>query len=127
MMGVNHIILIGQLGREMQLQESQHGRPVCLFSLATHTYTHDAEHHAKEKTEWHQIVAWDVLAKLCADQLTMGDTVWVEGRIHYSQQERITHELSAKESYELLHRPPGEIYASSVQFIKHRDLPTKAE
>ncbi len=126
MTGVNQVILIGQIGRDIQLQESKHGRRVCLFSLATHTHTHNTEQSPKEKTEWHQIVAWDVLGKLCAEQLKMGDTVWIEGRLHYSEQEGASHELSAKEAHELEHRPPAEIYASSVQFIKHRDLPTKA-
>jgi single stranded DNA-binding protein len=127
MTGVNHVILIGQIGRDMQLQESKHGRLVCLFGLATHTYTHDTEHSVKEKTEWHQVVAWDVLGELCAEQLKMGDTVWVEGHLHYTQQEATSHELSAKEAHELEQRPPAEIYATSVQFIKHRDLPTKVE
>ncbi len=127
MTGVNQVILIGQIGRDIELRESKHGRRVCLFSLATHTHTHDADHNPKEKTEWHPIVAWDVLGELCAEQLKMGDTVWVEGHLHYSKQEATSHELTAKEAHELQHRPPAEIYASSVQFIKHRDLPAKAE
>jgi len=67
------------------------------------------------------------MAGLCAEQLKMGDIVWVAGRLHYSQKEATTHELSAKAAYELEHRPPAEIYATHVHFIKHRELPPHPE
>jgi len=113
MMIVNKIILIGQIGRTLELRTTKRGRSVCVFTLATHDSGRSREGGRREHTEWHHIVAWDRLGELCAAHLKMGDTIYVEGAIRYADPEE------SEES----DRSPVEVQAITVQFIKHRELP----
>ena len=41
----------------------------------------------EEKTEWHNIVAWGALAKICAEYVTKGMILYVEGKMTTRQWE----------------------------------------
>jgi len=70
---VNKVILIGRLGRDPEVKYTPSGAPVAKFSLAT------------ERTEWHNIVAWNKLAEICGEYLTKGKLVFIEGSIRSRQ------------------------------------------
>lgn len=78
---INKVILIGRLGRDPEVKSTPSGSTVAKFSLATdETYT-DKSGQKQEKTEWHNIVAWDRLAEICGQYLRKGKLVYIEGRI----------------------------------------------
>ncbi len=115
MLSANKILLIGQIGRDLELRNTQQGRSVCTFALATH-HTELSKGASRERTQWHPIVAWDWLGEQCAEHLRMGDTIFVEGHLHYPH----THESPPEDA------PSYEVIAITVQFIKHRELPKKS-
>lgn len=78
---INKVILIGRLGRDPELKYTTSGTPVCNFSLATDSVWKDKTGEQKQQTEWHRIVAWNRLAEICAQYLTKGRQVYVEGAI----------------------------------------------
>jgi single-strand DNA-binding protein len=57
------------------------GTPVTSFSLATNRSWKDNDGNLREETDWHNIVAWDRLAQTCAEYLTKGRLVYIEGRL----------------------------------------------
>src|SRR5213079_2852937 len=60
---VNKVILVGRLGRDPELKYTASGVPFCRFSMATDDVWNDkASGERQERTEWHNIVAWDRLA-----------------------------------------------------------------
>ena len=74
---VNKHILLGRLGKDPELL-SVNDKEICFFSLATYEkYKKDGK--TVEKTEWHNIVATDGLAKTCMDFLEKGSMVYLEG------------------------------------------------
>ena len=81
MAGVNKAILIGNLGRDPELRYTQSGQAVASFTLATSESWTDKSGERKERTEWHRISAWGKVGELCAQYLSKGRTVYVEGRI----------------------------------------------
>ncbi len=81
MAGLNKVTLIGNLGRDPELRYTANGRPVANFTLATNESWTNREGEREERTEWHRIVAWGKLAEICAEHLSKGKQVYIEGRI----------------------------------------------
>ncbi len=80
-MGINKVILVGNLGRDPEMRHTQSGQAVANFTLATNRRWRDKDGQQKEETEWHRIVAWGRLAEICTEYLTKGKQVYVEGRL----------------------------------------------
>ena len=78
---LNKIMLIGNLGRDPELQVTSDGTPVTKFSLAVNRYTKSSNGERKEETEWFNIVAWRQLAEICERYLHKGSKVYIEGRL----------------------------------------------
>ena len=79
---VNKVILVGRLGRDPELKYTASGTPFCRFSMATDDVWNDkGTGERQERTEWHNIVAWDRLAEICNQYLTKGRLVYIEGAL----------------------------------------------
>jgi single-strand DNA-binding protein len=70
---MNKVILIGNVGSDIDLKYTQSGKAVCNFSLATND--------RKDYTEWHSIDAWEKTAELISKYVVKGSKICVEGRI----------------------------------------------
>ena len=81
MASLNKIMLIGRLGKDVELRHTASGTPVATFSLATSEKTKNKSGEYEEKTEWHNIVLWQKQAELAAEYLAKGSQVYIEGRI----------------------------------------------
>jgi single-strand DNA-binding protein len=80
-MSVNKVILVGRVGANPELKSLQNDGKVVNFSLATSEYSKDKDGNKKEKTEWHNIVAWAQLAENVSKFVVKGSQVYVEGKI----------------------------------------------
>jgi single-strand DNA-binding protein len=110
-MGVNKVILIGNLGRDPELRYIPSGQPVASFTVATSESYTDRSGARQKRTEWHNIVAWGKLAELCGQYLKKGRQIYVEGRISNRQYE--AKDGSGK-------RSRTEIVAQVIQFLGGR-------
>ena len=79
---INKVILIGRLGKDPELRSTPSGTTVAKFTIATDERFTDRSGEKQERTEWHNIVAWDKLADICGQYLKKGKLVYIEGRIH---------------------------------------------
>lgn len=74
-------MLIGNLTRDPEMRYTPQGTAVCTFGIATNSsWTTDAGE-KKENVEFHNIVAWNKLAEICAQLLKKGKKAYVEGRL----------------------------------------------
>ncbi|MEX0907682.1 MAG: single-stranded DNA-binding protein [Gemmatimonadota bacterium] len=84
---INKIILVGNIGRDPDIQTTSAGMKVAHVSLATsRRFPRDGGF--EERTEWHRLTLWDRLAQLAEDYIRKGDRVYVEGRMEYDSFER---------------------------------------
>lgn len=81
MPSLNKAFLIGHAGANADVRTTASGRRVATFSLATNRRWGTRDGGMKERTEWHQVVAWDTLAEDVARRVHRGDRVFVEGRL----------------------------------------------
>ncbi|HEX9745295.1 MAG TPA: single-stranded DNA-binding protein [bacterium] len=86
-MGVNKVILIGNLGGKPEVRYTPSGTAVANFSVATtERWGRDEQTgQTKEHTEWHRCVAWRKLAEIVGQYLDKGSKVYIEGRIRQDE------------------------------------------
>ena len=86
---MNKTLLIGHLGRDVELRYSQSGIAIANVSLATNeNWTDKATGERREKTEWHRLVAFGRKAEIMAEYLRKGSQVFIEGRLRTRQYEK---------------------------------------
>ena len=78
---LNKVILIGNLTRDPELRYTPQGTPVCSFGIDTNREWMDNSGQKQEDVEFHNTVAWNKLAEICANLLFKGRKVYVEGRL----------------------------------------------
>jgi single-strand DNA-binding protein len=79
---INRATLVGNAGKDAEIRYTGSGKPVASFSLATtDSWTDKATGQKQERTDWHNIVAWNWLAEYCNENVKKGKRVLVEGRI----------------------------------------------
>src|ERR1700733_5992135 len=81
MRGVNRVMLIGNLGKDPDVQFLDGNIAVAKFSLATTETFKDRAGKLISQTEWHTIVLWRGLAELAQKYLHKGSLVFIEGRL----------------------------------------------
>jgi single-strand DNA-binding protein len=84
---INKLILVGNVGRDPEVQKTTNGHTVGHFSLATSRRI-PRDNGFEERTEWHRLTVWDKLAELAEEYIRKGDRLYVEGRIQYDSYER---------------------------------------
>ena len=98
---VNKVILVGNLGRDPETRQTQDGRPIVNFTLATNETWKDRQTgERRERTEWHRVVIFNErLAEVAQNYLRKGSKVYLEGQLQtrkwtdQSGQERYTTEV----------------------------------
>jgi len=86
MRGLNKVTLIGNLGKDPEINVLEGNLPVAKFSLATTETWRDKAGQPQSSTDWHTVVAWRGVAELAQAYLRKGSLVYVEGKLktrHY--------------------------------------------
>ena len=78
---VNKVILVGNLGKDPEIKFTPNGTQVAKFSLATNERYKDKDGQWQDRTEWHNIVAWQKLAEIVGQYVKKGSKLYIEGRI----------------------------------------------
>ena len=78
---VNKVILVGHIGNKPEGRYTPSGTSTASFSLATNESWIDSDNEKQERTEWHNIVAWNKLADFATEYLQKGQLIFIEGRM----------------------------------------------
>src|SRR5256885_14493811 len=84
---VNKVILIGNLGKDPEVKYTPSGTAVAKFSLATNERFKDKSGEWQDRTEWHNIVAWQRLAEIIGEYVKKGSKIYIEGKLQTSSWE----------------------------------------
>lgn len=80
--GVNKVILVGNLGADPETKYMPSGGAVTTIRIATSESWKDKQSgEQRERTEWHQVVAYNRLAEIMGEYLRKGSQVYIEGAI----------------------------------------------
>ena len=110
---INKITLIGNVGKDIELKETQSGNKFVKFTLATNE---------KDETIWHNIGMWGNNAENASKYVNKGDILYIEGK-----QVNGTYEKEGKKYY------TSEVIAYSFRMLggkkkgQNQDVPTPTE
>ena len=85
--GVNRVILVGNLGRDPEIQNFENGVKKATFTLATSEFARGKDGEKTTHTEWHNIVLWRNLADIAERFLRKGNSIYLEGKIRRREYE----------------------------------------
>jgi single-strand DNA-binding protein len=108
MLGLNNIQIIGNLGGTPDMKFLNDGKSqVVNFSVAVNERWKNRDGEPQERTTWLRVVAFNGIGQACAEHLTKGDGVYVEGRLQVREYE----DKAGNE------RTSVEVVASKVRFL----------
>ena len=98
---INKVTLVGRLGGDPEVKYTSSNKAVANFSLATSEKYKDQSGNDQEITQWHRIVVWGNIAKVCGEYLKKGSLIYADGKVTYRSwddqngQKRYTTEIVA--------------------------------
>ena len=80
---INKVILIGNLGADPEIRNTQDGRPIANLRVATtESWRDKSSGEKRERTEWHRVVIFNEgLCRIAEQYLRKGSKVYLEGQL----------------------------------------------
>jgi len=77
----NKVQLIGNLGGKPEVKNTENGKKLAQFSIATSESYRNAQGEKVTETQWHRVIAWGKLAEIAEKFLDKGKEVAIEGKL----------------------------------------------
>lgn len=119
-MSVNKVILMGNVGKDPDVKTFDNGGVVAQFPLATTKRgfkTKDGKE-VPERTEWHNIILSNGLAKVAEQYVKKGDKLYIEGELRtrsYEDNNGVKHFITEVYGYDMEMLTPKKDGQSSGQ------------
>mgnify|MGYP001944974517 CR=1 FL=1 len=78
---INKVILIGNVTRDPMVKETEGGKKLAMFTLATNRYYKTSNGEERSEAEFHNCVTWGTLADRTEQFLTKWKLIYIEGRL----------------------------------------------
>ncbi len=101
----NKVQLIGNLGGKPEVKETESGKKLAMFNVATSESYRNAEGEKFTETQWHRIVAWGKFAEIAEKYLDKGKEIALEGKLvnrSYTDKDGIKKYITEVQASELL-------------------------
>ena len=110
MANINRVVLVGNLTKDPELRHTPGGTPVCSLRVAVNSRRRDESGQWVDKPNYFRISVFGNQAESCAQYLSKGRPVAIDGRLDWRQWE--AQDGSKREAVEIV--------AESVQFLGGR-------
>ncbi|MEO8854547.1 MAG: single-stranded DNA-binding protein, partial [Ginsengibacter sp.] len=77
----NKVQLIGNLGNAPEIKNTESGKKLAKFSIATNETYYNAKGEKVVETQWHNLIAWGKVADTVEKYLSKGSEVAIEGKL----------------------------------------------
>ncbi len=77
----NKVQLIGNLGNAPEVKNTEKGKKLAKFSIATNETYYNAKGEKVTETQWHSLIAWGKVAETAEKYLNKGSEVAIEGKL----------------------------------------------
>jgi single-strand DNA-binding protein len=106
---INRVVLVGNLTRDPELRHTPSGTPVCSLRIAVNSRRKDETGQWTDKPNYFSVTVWGQQGENCAQYLSKGRPVAVDGRLDWREWESDGNKREAVE-----------IVAETVQFLGSR-------
>jgi len=107
---INSVVITGNLTRDPELRSTPSGTPVCKLRVAVNSRRKDSSGEWVDKPNYFDVTVWGAQGENCANYLSKGRPVAVQGRLDWREWE--TQEGGKRQAVEII--------ADSVQFLGSR-------
>lgn len=132
MASVNKVIIVGNLGKDVELRYTQAGDAIASLTVATSEQWKDKNSgDKKEAVEWHRCSVFGKLAEICGQWLKKGAQVYLEGSLRTRKWtdkegiERYTTEIRVDEMKMLGSKQQGQGQHDGGEHTDYAPAPTK--
>ncbi|MFL5983076.1 MAG: single-stranded DNA-binding protein, partial [Gaiellaceae bacterium] len=87
MANINRVVLVGNLTKDPELRHTPSGTAVCKLRLAVNTRQKDASGNWGDKPNYFDVTVWGNQGESCAQYLSKGRPVGVDGRLDWREWE----------------------------------------
>jgi single-strand DNA-binding protein len=108
---INRVVISGNLTRDPELRSTPGGTSVCSLRVAVNSRRKDESGQWVDKPNYFDVTVWGAQGESCAQYLTKGRPVAVDGRLNWREWE--TNDGAKRQSVDII--------ADSVQFLGSRD------
>ena len=108
---INRVVLVGNLTRDPELRHTPSGTAVCSLRLAVNTRRKDESGQWTDKPNYFDITVWGAQGENCAQYLSKGRPVAVDGRLEWREWQ--DNQGNKRQSVDII--------ADSVQFLGSRE------
>lgn len=120
MASICKVILIGRLGKDIDLRQTGAGSSIANMTLATDRRYKDAQGNAQTETEWHSVVFFGKTAEIASQYLHKGSSVYIEGRLRtrkYKDKDGIDRYVTEiiGEHMQFLDKKPADMRSTNVR------------
>ena len=101
----NKVQLIGNLGSTPEIVNTEKGKKLARFSIATHESYRNNLGEKITETQWHRVIAWGKTAEIAEKFLNKGSEVALEGKLinrNYTDKEGIKKYMTEVQVNEIL-------------------------
>ena len=77
----NKVQLIGNLGKAPEVRNTESGKKLVRFSVATNESYRNSKGEKVTETQWHNLIAWGAIADIAEKFLVKGTEICVEGKL----------------------------------------------
>jgi single-strand DNA-binding protein len=122
-MNFNQLTIIGFIGGNAETKQLPNGTPVTKFSVATTRSWKDDKGEWKDKTQWHNVVAFGPGFAQTAHRLTKGTHVFVQGELTTRDYDRTIQVPNGKKSIEhVIQQLVVELKADTIRVLDRSDV-----
>jgi single-strand DNA-binding protein len=107
---INRVVLVGNLTKDPELRHTGGGTPVCSLRIAVNGRRKDESGQWADKPNYFTVSVFGNQAESCAQYLSKGRPVAIDGRLEWREWEK-----------DGIKREAVEVVADSVQFLGSRD------
>lgn len=101
----NKVQLIGNVGNAPEIKQTESGKKLARFSIATNETYRNSKGEKVKETTWHNCIAWGKIADIIEKYIGKGSEVAIEGKLinrSYTDKEGIKKTITEVEINELL-------------------------
>jgi single-strand DNA-binding protein len=115
---INQLTILGFIGKNAETKQLSNGTPVTKFSVATTRSWKDEKGEWKDKTQWHNVVAYGQGFAQIAPRLAKGAQVFVQGELTTREYDRTIQVPSGKKTIDhVIQQLAVELKADTIRLL----------
>jgi single-strand DNA-binding protein len=83
----NRVQLIGNLGNDPEIIQTESGKKIAKFNIATNEVFKNGDGERETNTEWHRVVCFGKTAEIVENYISKGREVAIEGKLTHNSWE----------------------------------------